>query len=398
MNVLDGIVVVDMTHGIAGPTCAQWLRFLGADVIKVEQPGTGEGFRSYHVKPGEDAVSLPFATINSGKRSLTVDLKNPAGREVVHRLIRHADVFVQNYRPGVAERLGVGWQELSALNERLIYCGISGFGSSGAFSQRAAYDHIVQAMSGIMYINGEPGGKPLKVGPPIADQFSGFVASTAVLGALFKRERTGTGDSVEVSMLDCMLSLLGMYVTPYLTKGRVPERLGNRGLRATPTSDIFTTVNGAIAVSANHDEEFRHLCAVLALDLREDARFSTHAARVRNGDALSLLLAEAFLRRNAADLETQLTARKIPAARVRTLPEILSSEVLQQHPNVITHVDASPAIADIPIVGLPFRFGSSATDPEVLRLAELGEHTDAILRELGYDDAAIAALREAGAV
>lgn len=387
-----------MTHGIAGPTCAQWLRFLGADVIKVEKPGSGESFRGYHIKPDEDEVSLPFATINAGKRSMTVDLKNPAGREVVHRLVQHADVFIQNYRPGAAERLGVGWQELSAQNERLIYCGISGFGSSGALSQRAAYDHIVQAMSGIMYINGEAGDKPLKVGPPIADQFSGFVASTAVLGALFKRERTGTGDSVEVSMLDCMLALLGMYVTPCLAKGRTPERLGNRGLRAVPTSDIFATANGAIAVSANHDEEFRKLCAVLGLDLHGDERFATHAARVRNGDALSLLLAEAFAQRNAADLETQLSGRHIPAARVRTLPEILSTEVLQQHPNVIVHVDASPAIADIPIVGLPFRFGSSPADPGVLRLAALGEHTDEILGQLGYDATAIAVLREAGAV
>lgn len=398
MNVLDGIVVVDMTHGVAGPTCAQWLRFLGADVIKVEPPGSGDGFRGYHIKPGEDAVSLAFATINAGKRSMTADLKNPAGREVVHRLVRRADVFLQNYRPGVAERLGVGWQELSALNPRLIYCGISGFGSSGALSQRAAYDHIVQAMSGIMTINGEPGEKPLKVGPPIADQFSGFVASTAVLGALFKRERKGSGESIEVSMLDCMLSLLGMYVTPYLTKGRAPERLGNRGLRVVPTSDIFTTVNGAIAVSANHDEEFRQLCAVLGLDLHGDERFATHAARVRNGDALSILLAQAFLQRNAADLETQLSARKIPAARVRTLPEILSGEVLQQHPNVIMHVDASPAIADIPIVGLPFRFGSWPVDAGALRLAGLGEHTEVILRELGYDAAAIVALKAAGAV
>ncbi len=398
MNVLDGIVVVDMTHGIAGPTCAQWLRFLGADVIKVEKPGSGESFRSYHIQPDEDEVSLPFATINSGKRSITVDLKNPAGREVVHRLARHADVFLQNYRPGAAERLGVGPLDLSALNARLIYCSISGFGSSGAFSQRAAYDHIVQAMSGIMYINGEAGEKPLKVGPPIADQFSGFVASTAVLSALFKRERSGTGDSVEVSMLDCMLALLGMYVTPYLAKGRVPQRLGNRGLRAVPTSDIFATANGAIAVSANHDAEFRKLCEVLALDLHGDERFASHAARVRNGDALSLLLAEAFVCRNAAHLETQLTEREIPAARVRSLPEILSKEVLQQRPNVMMRVDASPAISEIPVVGLPFRFGSSRADPEVLRLAALGEHTDAILREIGYDAAAIAALRAAGAV
>jgi CoA:oxalate CoA-transferase len=397
VNVLSGFRVIDMTHAIAGPTCTQWLRFLGAEVIKVETPGEGESFRSYHVKPGEDEVSLPFATINSGKKSMTLDLKTPAGREVMSRLVRRADVFVQNYRPGAAERLGVGWQELSELNERLVYCTISGFGSSSPLSGRVAYDHIVQAMSGIMYINGESSDKPMKVGPPIADQFSGFSACTGVLGALLQRERTGKGDRVEISMLDCMMSLLGLYVTPYLTKGRAPERLGNAGYRAVPTSTMFVTNDGMIAVSANHDEQFRDLCSILGLDLHTDERFATHAARVRNAEFLDPLLNDAFARRSASELETELTARKISAARVRSLPEILSEQYEQRDGSAIKHVDASPAIADIPIVGLPFQY-DGAGDSEVLRLSSLGEDTDAVLRDLGYEAEAINALRRDGVV
>lgn len=397
MNVLSGFTVIDMTHAISGPTCTQWLRFLGAEVIKVETPGVGESFRSYHVKPDEDEVSLPFATINSGKKSITLDLKSPAGLEVMHRLVKRADVFVQNFRPGAAERLGVGWQQLSALNERLVYCTISGFGASSPFNGRVAFDHIVQAMSGIMYINGDAGDIPMKIGPPIADQFSGFAASTGVLGALLQRERTGRGDRVEISMLDCMMSLLGLYVTPFLAKGRLPERLGNAGYRAVPTSTMFATADGMIAVSASHDKQFRDMCSILGVDLSSDERFANHAARVLNGDVLSPMLIDAFAQRSAAELEMAMTEREIPAARVRSLPEILAEAYLQQPKSQIKHVDASPALADIPIVGLPFQYDSSS-DSEVLRLSELGEDTDAVLRDLGYEAQEITALRREGVV
>ncbi|HZU15771.1 MAG TPA: CoA transferase, partial [Candidatus Dormibacteraeota bacterium] len=239
MRPLEGMTVVDLGHALAGPCCAYHLGLLGADVIKVERPGLGDDMRDYVEHAGLEKMSAPFIPVNAGKRSVTVNLEVADGREVLERLIRRGDVLVENFRPGVASRLGLSEEAVFALNPSIVYCSVSGFGQTGPLRDWTAYDHIVQAMSGIMSLNGEPDGEPLKMGGPGVDIFSGVLAAGAVLAALLQRERDPArrGQRIDVAMLDAAMVLMAPTIASYFLSGAPPRRTGNRGFRMVVTSD-----------------------------------------------------------------------------------------------------------------------------------------------------------------
>src|SRR6202008_2751636 len=220
MTGLKGIRVLDFSHALAGPLCTYHLALLGADVIKVERPEVGDDLRHYTEHAGAKDMSAPFVAANAGKRSITLDLKTPEGQEAVRRLALSADVVIENFRPGVPDKLGIGYAALKAINPKLIYCSLTGFGGTGELKEWAAYDHIIQAMSGIMWLNGEPTQGPLKVGLPFADTFSGYVAAFSIMTALFQHQRTGQGQFIDVGMLDATLMLLSQGVATYGMSGK----------------------------------------------------------------------------------------------------------------------------------------------------------------------------------
>jgi CoA:oxalate CoA-transferase len=382
MRPLEGIRVLDFTHALAGPLCTYHLALLGADVVKVERPGVGDDLRHYTEHSGAANFSAPFVAANAGKRSIALDLKSEFGRESIRRLAASADVVIENFRPGVPDRLGIGYEQIRAVRPQVVYCSLTGFGATGALKDWTAYDHIVQAMSGIMWLNGEPEQGPLKVGMPFADTFSGYVAAFAIMTSLFQRERSGQGQFIDIGMLDATLMLLSQGIASYQMSGEAPIRTGNRGYRLVATADTYATQDGYLAIGANHQHQFEALCHVLSRDdLMNDARFSTHAARGQNNDALHALLVDLFSRERADDLEGKLSKAQVPVAKVRTIPEIIA------HPHVATRdlfVDVAVPGCDQPIklTGSGFRLGQE-TPRRCLDVPSIGQQTDEILREIG---------------
>lgn len=404
---LDGVLVADLTHAVAGPLCTSQLRAIGADVVKVERPGPGDDMRHYTEHAGLPGMSIPFIVLNGGKRSITVNLKSAGGQQIIRRLAAHADVVVENFRPGVADSLGVGWEDLKKTNERLVYCSVTGFGQSGPLRDWPAYDHIVQAASGMMMINGEPGQGPLKVGIPLADLFAGHMAAFAILAALAQRDATGLGQRVDVAMLDSLLTLLGSPAATYLYDGEEPRRTGNRGFRLVATSDTYRTADGYLSIGANHQAQFEALCRILGEErLLGDPRFADHRARVRHGSELREELQAIFETRSAERLETELAGARVPASKVRSLPELLDHPHVRER-GLLTEVDVPGAAGPVRVVGPGFRLtGASSAAPAGEHAAPagraavpaLGQHTDEVLREIGFSAAEISRLREDGAV
>ncbi len=379
---LTGIRVLDFSHALAGPLSSYHLALLGADVIKIERPGVGDDLRHYTEHAGAKNMSAPFVAANAGKRSIELDLKSEQGKEAVHRLAKTADVIIENFRPGVPDKLGIGYDAMKAINPSVIYCSITGFGGTGTLKNWAAYDHIVQAMSGIMWLNGEPDQGPLKVGLPFADTFSGYVAAFAIMTALFQRERTGHGQFIDIGMLDATLMLLSQGIATYQMSGAPPIRTGNRGYRLVATSDTYPTKDGFLSIGANHQHQFVDMCIALGWrDILEDPRFTDHAARTKHNDELRTVLEHHFSEQLAEELEQKLAQAKVPAAKVRTISEII------QHP----HVKERDLFVETSIPGLPktvkltgsgFRFGHDVPQ-RTAHVPTIGEHTEEVLREIG---------------
>ena len=321
---LEGVRVLDLSHALSGPTCTNLLATLGADVVKVERPGVGDDFRHYTEHAGLPGMSVPFAAANTGKRSITIDLKTEKGRAIVRDLAARSDLLVENFRPGVATKLGLDWESLRKVNRGLVYASISGFGQTGTLRDWTAYDHIVQAMSGIMWMNGNPDDEPMKVGFPIIDTFSGYMAVIGLLAALHRRDKTGEGDFVDVAMLDSAFNLMGAAIPTYFYTGEVRGRTGNKGYRLVATSETYRTADGYISIGANHQHQIEALCDVLHCGwLLEDARFATHRDRVANHHALRKELEDIFREHNGEEVEPRLAARHVPVAFVRNLGQVL---------------------------------------------------------------------------
>jgi crotonobetainyl-CoA:carnitine CoA-transferase CaiB-like acyl-CoA transferase len=382
MKALEGIKVLDFSHALAGPLCTYHLALLGADVVKVERPRVGDDLRHYTVHAGLNDMSAPFVAANGGKRSIALDLKSDEGREAVRRLAMHADVVVENFRPGVPAKLGIDYASIRALNPAVIYCSITGFGANGQLKDWAAYDHIVQAMSGIMWLNGEPDQGPLKVGLPFSDTFSGYLAAFAIMTSLFKRQRTGQGQQIDVGMLDATLVLLAQGIATYEIGGTAPIRTGNRGYRMVATADTYRTNDGYLSIGANHQHQFEAMCRVLGQSgLLTDPRFSTATARAEHNDMLRSLLESYFLTQSAAELEQRLAAVGVPVAKVRDIPEIVGHPHVKER-DLFVNTRVPGLDRPLHLAGSGFRLDEETPSHEVA-VPTIGQHTEEILREIG---------------
>jgi crotonobetainyl-CoA:carnitine CoA-transferase CaiB-like acyl-CoA transferase len=398
---LSNVRVIDLSHVIAGPAVSMYLSALGADVLKVENPRAPDIMRFVEAgSPGQ--VSTTFATLNAGKRSLAIDLKNPRLRDLLLDMVRDADVFIENFRPGTAERLGLGYEAVRAVNPRIIYLSISGYGQSGAWSRFGAYDQVIQALTGMMMVNGEEDGPPTKVGFPVVDIATGMLGALSVLAALHRRAASDVGSHVGASLAHSALQLMRPLVTRVLATEEEGPRIGNRGFSGSPGASTFRCANGWIAVAANTLSQFRMLCGILGLDgVADDPKLVTWigqdgATNVVAADRVELTrrLNEAFARQDASSLEELLNDVGVPAARVRTLTEFLREARDGCHIDLaLAQLDGHAALQlGSGITGLGVAAASQAPAPS------LGADTAAILKEAGLSMQEIEALARDGAV
>jgi formyl-CoA transferase len=391
---LAGLRVIDLTQAMAAPFCTMNLADMGADVIKIEPPGEGEPTRRLG-SVQQNGHSATFMTMNRGKRGLTVDLKQPEGVEILHRLARTADVFVQNYRPGVAERLGVGDEALRQLNPRLVYCAISGFGATGPYASRGGYDLIAQGMSGIMSVTGDEDGAPAKSGVPLSDLAAGLFGAYGILCALEYRERTGEGQLVDTSLLEAAMALTVWESSEYWVTGRAPRALGSAHRLSAPYQAL-RAADGWFTVGANNDRLFEGLCrAIGRLELTADTRFSGRVERLRNRRALADEIEKTTVAAPRACWLERLDAAGVPAGPINTYPEALADPHALARGMVVDleHPGAGP----IKALGVPVKL--SDTPGAVDRAAPLlGEHTAEILTELGYTEMEQRQLRDRGVI
>ena len=338
MAPLSGVTVLDLTHVLAGPFCSHTLQDLGARVIKVERPGLGDDTRAF--PPFVNDTSAYFAALNSGKQSIALDLKSPTDRGILDRLLARADVVLENYRPGVMERLGYGWERLHAKYPRLIYGAVSGFGHTGPDAAKPAYDMVVQARGGVMSITGEEGGPPVRVGASIGDIAAGMYLAQGVLAALYDREKTGLGAKVDVAMLDAQLAIQEHSIALTTATGHAPGRTGARHPTITPFS-TYRAADGFFVIAAGNDAMFAHLCKTLDLPIKpEDRRFASNAARCDNHALLKRLIEAVTLEHPAAHWIAKLEAAGLPTARVQDMAEVL------QDPQILARAMVLPIAAD----------------------------------------------------
>ncbi|GLS36001.1 CoA transferase [Mesorhizobium tianshanense] len=327
-DLLSGIRVLDLTNVLAGPYCAYQLALLGADVIKVEAPQGGDLARQLGGSPELNSTGMgaSFLAQNSGKRSVVLDLKKEADRERFLDLVASADALVENFRPGVMDRLGLGYAKLKEIRPSLVYCAISGFGQTGPMRDNPAYDQIIQGLSGIMSITGTPETAPLRVGYPVADTLGGLVGAFAITAALVRQKTSDEGAFLDVSMLECTLSALGWPVSNYLTADVDPQPMGNENMTAAP-SGTFRTGDGLLNIAANKQEQFVTLCRLIGLpELASDPRFAERETRKRNRIALKALIEDALASGSAAAWEETLNRAGVPAGRVLTIPQVLAEQ------------------------------------------------------------------------
>ena len=393
MKALAGLRVIDLTQAMAAPFCTMNLADLGADVIKVEPPGEGEPTRRGSItRHGESAT---FLTINRGKRGLTADLKQPEGVEIVRKLARTADVFVQNYRPGVAARRGLGYEDLAAVNPRLIYCTISGFGSTGPYAARGGYDLIAQGMSGILSVTGDEDGAPAKAGVPLSDLAAGLFGVYGILVALESRERTGQGQHVDTSLLEAALALTVWESTEYWATGRAPGPLGSAHRLSAPYQALRAS-DGWFTVGTNSDRLFEALCRALGRpDLPRDPRFAGRVERLANRRALIPLLERTTSGAPRAHWLERLEREGVPSGPIASYAEALADPHALARGMVVDLVH--PKAGPLKALGVPVKL--SDTPGAVDRPAPLlGQDTAAILAELGYGAEEQQALRDRGIV
>lgn len=361
MAPLDGITILDLTHVLAGPFCTQSLQDLGARVIKVERPGTGDDTRAF--PPFLAGESAYFATLNAGKQSIALDLKAGGDRAIFDRLLARADVLVENYRPGVMERLGYGWEALHHRQPRLIYAAVSGFGRTGPDAMKPAYDMVVQARGGVMSITGETGGPPVRVGASIGDIVAGMYLAQGVLAALFQRERTGEGAFIDVAMLDAQLAIQEHALAIASATGTAPVPTGARHPTITPFA-TYRAADGFVVIAAGNDAMFGRLCDTLGLGIASDPRFATNAARCQNHALLKRLIETVTLAQPVAHWLAVLEAAGLPTARVQDMLEVMADPQLRAR-NMILPVTPHPDGPAFTAPGNPIKM-STLSDPAAL--------------------------------
>ncbi|MDR7068214.1 crotonobetainyl-CoA:carnitine CoA-transferase CaiB-like acyl-CoA transferase [Pseudoxanthomonas japonensis] len=398
---LAGVRVLDLTRVLAGPWCTQVLADLGAEVIKVERPGSGDDTRGWgppflrDAEGNETAESAYYLCANRNKRSLTVDIATLEGQTIIRRLALQSDVLVENFKVGDMARHGLDAATLRAEHPRLVYCSITGFGHHGPHAQRAGYDFAIQGLGGLMSVTGAADGEPQKVGVAVADLFTGMYATVAILAALRHRDATGEGQVIDMALLDAQVAMLANLGSHYLVGGEVPPRQGNAHANIVPYQ-VFAVADGHLIVAVGNDRQFVRLCDVLGNSLlASDARFATNAGRVRHRDVLVPMLQAAFVSRDRQAWLTLLEAAGIPCGPVNDIADVFADPQVRAR-GMVGHV-GHPHAGTVPLVASPLKL--SAT-PVELRHAPpwLGQHTDEVLREAGYDDAEIAALHARGAI
>jgi len=392
---LDGVRVLDLTRVLAGPYCTMFLGDLGAEVVKIEQPGVGDDTRGWG-PPFLGGESAYFLCINRNKRSVTLDLKSERAVELLRRLAQKADVLIENFRPGTMDRLGLGETELRGPNPRLIYASLSAFGADGPMSDSPGYDLIVQACGGLMSITGMPDGEPTKVGVAIIDIVAGLMLGKAIVAALFARERSGTGQKIETSLLEAAVASLINVGSNFLVSAEVPGRWGNAHPSIVPFQS-FKTRDGYLVVAVASERIWQRFCEALGMaELAQDPRFAKNSHRVQHREELIPILAAAFLKKDTATWAALLTGAEVPCSPVQTIDEVFSSpQVL--HRKMLVEV-RHPKAGAVPLAGLPLKLSLT---PASIRLPPplLGEHTEEVLRSwLGIEAREIAELREEGAI
>ncbi len=392
-RLLEGIRVLDLTNVLSGPFATLHLALLGAEVIKIENPTGGDLARTLGCVPRYNAMLMgtSFLAQNANKKSLTLNLKAGEGKEILKKLVKSADVLVENFRPDVMKRLGLGYETLRQLNTRLVYCAISGFGQTGPDSLKPAYDQIIQGLSGEMAVNGDERCSPLRAGFPVCDTVGGLNAAFAVMAALLHRDRTGEGQHIDVALLDSIMPLMGWVVANLMIGGQQPVLMGNDNFTAAP-SGTFKTRDGYINIAANKQEQWEAVADVLGLaELKTDPRFQERDTRKKNRKDLTPLLEARLAERETEYWVRELNDRDVPSGEILSLEEALKQEQIG-HREAFSSVTVD-GIGEVSLFNLTAKFektpGLVESPPP-----RLGEHTDEVLKDLGYDDREIESLRE----
>jgi crotonobetainyl-CoA:carnitine CoA-transferase CaiB-like acyl-CoA transferase len=411
MTALDGIRILDLSRVLAGPWCTQALADLGADVIKIERPGTGDDTRSWGPPFLKDAQGQDtheaayYLGTNRNKRSVTCDIATPEGQALIRALVSHCDVFIENFKVGDMARYGLDYPSLKALNPKLVYCSVTGFGQTGPYRERAGYDYAVQGIGGLMSITGERddlGGGPQKVGVAVADLFTGMYSALAIVAALRHAERTGEGQAIDMALLDTQVAMLANLGANYLVSGKVPGRAGNAHQNIVPYQvfEVAPAADGTrdhVIIAVGNDGQFAKYCEVAGRpELATDPRFARNQDRVRNRAVLVPILEAVMQTRPKAQWLAALEAAKVPCGAINNLAEVFDDPQVRDR-QMVTHWN-HPLAPDLRLVSSPMKLGGTPVRTD-LPPPLLGEHTDAVLQELlGWDAGRIAALRQQGVV
>ena len=389
MQALSGIRVLDLTRVLAGPWCTQLLADLGAEVFKIEKPGEGDDTRSWGPPFAESAVTpgvrmaTYFMSANRGKRSVAIDIADAAGAAMVREMAAQCDVLVENFKVGGLARYGLGWEDLRAVNPRLIYCSITGFGQTGPYASRPGYDFIVQGMGGLMGITGEVDGEPMRAGVAVTDLFTGMYACTGILAALHQRVASGVGQHIDVALLDVQVATMANQAVAHLATGRNPARHGNAHASIVPY-EVFHARDGAITVAGGNDSLFRKICAVLGCeDLGRDSRFALNASRVANRGVLVPLLGALIAQWDKAELLAALEAGGVPAGPINTMSEVFENPQVRARGTAMTR--RSAVMGEVAGVRCPLRMSGGEVGAERAPPA-LGEHTGEVLAAFGLGE------------
>jgi crotonobetainyl-CoA:carnitine CoA-transferase CaiB-like acyl-CoA transferase len=394
---LAGIRILDLTTVLAGPYCTYQLALLGAEVTKLERPGQGDWARSGTPVTGIPEFSAQFVAQNAAKRSITLNLQSDRGRALALRLMAQADVVVENFSAGVADRLGIGFEAARAQRKDMVYCAISGYGQTGPMARRPAYDHVVQAASGVTMLTGTAESVPNRIGPPIFDYLAGMYGAFAVMAALRERDRTGNAQMVDIGMLDAGLVAMASTMSTIANSGIEPTARGNTAASGAPASGIFQTADGLLSMTANQDAQLFRLCQVLGLeDALQDPRFNSSAARSTHAKELREVITGALGTDSAHAWEERLSAAHVPATKVRTVREAMADpHVQQRHVMQTLHDPQSGHDMQVPTIGFLWNQRSLGPDAPPPRL---GQHTEEMLTALGIDAREMAQLRDDGVI
>ncbi len=393
MKILQGICVLDLTNVLAGPFATIHLAWLGAEVIKIENPAGGDLARKLGAKKelNQQLMGTSFLAQNGNKKSLTLNLKINEGKEIFKRLAKKTDVVVENFRPGVMDRLGIGYETLKAINPRIIYCAISGFGQTGSDAFKPAYDQIIQGLSGVMAINGDERLNPLRCGFPLCDTVGGLNAAFAVMAALFHRERTNEGQFIDIALLDSIMPLMGWVAANLLIGKQQPVPMGNDNFTAAP-SGTFRTEDGYINIAANENKQWEALAEEIGLPgLKTDERFQERDTRKANRKQLTPLIEEKLMKNTSAHWVEAFNKRQIPCGEILKLEDALSQPQIK-HRNTIREIDV-PGIGPVMLFNLTAKFEKTPGDL-VAPPPQLSEHTEEILSHIGYSKEEISSFRD----